>query len=307
MCLTVSPASGVRDMQAFRDINRAACLPLSRAEVFFDGIFSDPKLSHPEGVAIGPDGWIWAGNQDGDICRIAPDGSRMEKVASTQGFALGLAFDGDRALFVCDMKHAAVFRLDMTQRTLARFTAPGIRIPNYPLVDRASGRLFVSDSYASGTIGPGVWAYDLETAEGGLWYDQPLNFANGLAMRSGDPALYVCETFAPAITRIDVLPDGTSGKATTFAADLPGLPDGIAFDRAGNLVVGCYEPSRLLRISPDGTRIDLLIEDETAHVFCHPTNIAFDGDTLYTANLGRWHVSRVRMDIGADPLWKAGT
>lgn len=283
---------------------RLAILSPDRASVFFDGIFSDPKLSHPEGVAIGPDGWIWTGNQDGDILRISPDGEAMERVASTGGFTLGLAFDGDRALFVCDLRHAAVFRLDLADHALARFTTPGIRIPNYPLVDRARGRLLVSDSHASGTPGPGIWSYDLATGEGGLWFDRDLNFANGLAARPGDAAVYVCETFARAITRVPLREDGTAGTPEPFATDLPGLPDGIAFDDQGNLVVGCYEPSRLLRISPDGGRCDVLIEDRTAHTLCHPTNVAFDGAALYTANLGRWHIARVAMDIGAPPLWR---
>jgi len=280
-------------------------LPPDHAQVFFDGTFSDPKLSHPEGVAVGPDGWIWVGNQDGDICRIAPDGSRMERVASTGGFILGLAFDGDRALFACDMKEAAVFRLDLGTREFVRFTDPGILIPNFPLVDATRRRLLVSDSHASGTPGPGIWAYDLATGQGALWYDQPLNFANGLAMRPGDDALYVRETFAPCITRIQIRRDGSAGTAAPFATDLPGLPDGIAFDAQGNLVVGCYEPSRLLRISPDGARCNVLAEDPTAHVFCHPTNIAFADDALFTANLGRWHVTKLAMDIGAPPLWEA--
>ena len=280
-------------------------LPPEAATIFFDGIFGTPKLSHPEGVAIGPDGWIWTGNQDGDILRSTPDGARMEAVASTGGFILGLAFDGDRALFVCDLRHAAVFRLDLADRTLSRFTKPGIVIPNYPLVDGRRQRLLVSDSHASGTSGPGIWSYDLASGAGALWYGADLNFANGLASRQGDDAIYVCETFAAAITRIPILPDGNPGAPEPFATGLPGLPDGIAFDRDGNLVVGCYEPSRLLRISPDGARTDILIEDTTAHTFCHPTNIAFDGDALFTANLGRWHITRVQMDIGARPLWEA--
>jgi sugar lactone lactonase YvrE len=100
-------------------------------------------------------------------------------------------------------------------------------------------------------------------------------------------------------------PHGSAGAIETFAADLPGLPDGIAFDRAGNLVVGCYEPSRLLRLSPDGTACTLLAEDPSAHTLCHPTNLAFAGDRLFAANLGRWHIAEVAMDIGAEPLWRA--
>ncbi|NOZ32615.1 MAG: SMP-30/gluconolactonase/LRE family protein [Alphaproteobacteria bacterium] len=279
-------------------------LGVDRAMVFFDGMFTEPKLSHPEGVAVGPDDWIWVGNQDGDICRVAPDGSAMERVASTGGFILGLAFDGDRALFACDLKHGAVFRLDLSSRDLTRFTAPGMKIPNYPLVDRARGRLFVSDSHEPRVPGPGIWSFDLATGAGDLWYPHGLNFANGLAMGPDGNTLYVCETFAPAITKIAINPDGSAGDATPFASNLPGLPDGIAFDGAGNIVVACYEPSRLLRISPDGGQVKVLIEDATAHVLCHPTNIAFADRRLFVANLGRWHVSEIAVDIGAPPLWQ---
>jgi gluconolactonase len=283
---------------------RKPVLSLSRAEVHFDGTFSTPKLSHPECVCIGPDGWVWVGNHDGDICRISPDGTQLEKVASTGGFCLGMAFERDRALFVCDLKHGCIFRLELATGTIERFADGGIRIPNYPLVDPARNRLLVSDSFKSGEAGPGLWAYDLETGQGGLWCDEPFNFANGLAMRDGEDALYVCETFTPAIARVPILADGTAGQKEIFAKDLPGLPDGIAFDDHGSLIVGCYEPSRLLRISADGTQTQILIEDETAHVLCHPTNIAFDGTTLYTANLGRWHVTKVQVDVGAPALWR---
>lgn len=287
-----------------QSLSATPLLSRNKVSVFFDGTFSTPKLSHPECVAIGPDGWVWVGNQDGDICRISPDARQFEKIASTGGFTLGLAFEHDRALYACDMKHAAVFRLDLASRTITRFTPPGIRIPNYPLVDYEHNRLLVSDSFGSGQIGPGIWSYDLSDGGGQLWYDQPMNFANGLAMRSGEPALYVCETFARRITRIAIEADGRAGKTSAFATDLPGLPDGIAFDRLGNLVVGLYEPSSLLRLSPDGQRVEPLVHDETAHLLCHPTNVAFDETHLFTANLGRWHVSKVEMDIGAVPLWK---
>lgn len=287
-----------------RDIS--SILPVSAARVFFDGIFTDPKLSHPEGVAVGPDGYIWAGNQDGQIFRIAPDGSGFEIAAETGGFALGLAFDGDRALFICDMKHASVFRLDLRQGGLCEWTAPELKIPNYPLVDTANNRLLVSDSFAADEPGPGVWAFDLATGEPSLWCDVRLNFANGMAMRKGEAAVFLCETFARRITRIPILPDGQAGRCSVFADDLPGLPDGIAFDEAGAMIVGCYEPSRLLRIAPDGGRTDILIEDPTAHILCHPTNIAFDGNRLYTANLGRWHLTEIDMSVGARPLWQSG-
>jgi sugar lactone lactonase YvrE len=184
-----------------------------------------------------------------------------------------------------------VFRLDPGTRMLARFSPPGIRIPNFPVVDRARQRLLVSDSHAFGKAGPGVWAYDLATGEGALWYAAPLAFANGMALTRDGAALLVAETFARRVVRIPILADGTAGEAFPFATDLPGLPDGLALDDAGQVFVGCYEPSRILRLSPDGRPADIYIEDATAHLLAHPTNLAFDGSTLYTANLGRWHIT----------------
>ena len=129
-------------------------LPLSRAVVFFDGQYSEPRIHHPEGVAVGPDGAVWCGNGAGDVLRIAPDGSSIERIASTGGFSLGLAFDGDGHLFVCDQRSAAAWRLDLATRALARFTPPGILIPNFPVVDTERGFLYLSDSFGSRQ----VWA-----------------------------------------------------------------------------------------------------------------------------------------------------
>lgn len=278
-------------------------LPADRMRVFFDGIWSEPRLSHPEGVAVGPDGWIWCGNQDGDICRIAPDGSGIERAATTGGFILGLAFDGDRALYACDLKHAAVFRLDLATYALEKLAAPGLRIPNFPAIDRRRGRLLVSDSFGSGAKGPGIWCYDLKGGAGHLWCDADFNFANGLAMRPGEDALYVCETFAHRVSRVEIRADGSWGTITPFVTGLDGYPDGLAFDDAGNLLISLYEPSRILRVASGG-EVRVLAADVTAHTLCHPTNIAFDGNRLYTANLGRWHIAVVDCDIGAAPLWQ---
>ncbi len=280
-------------------------LPMDRASVFFDGIFSEPRLQHPEGVAVGPDGWIWCGSENGEILRIDPNGHKIELVCSTSGFILGLAFHGSKALFFCDLKAAAVFRLDLGSRDVRKFTSDGIMIPNYPVIDAARNRLFVSDSHDMTTAGPGVWAYDLETGDGGLWYDEPMAFANGMALSPEGDALVVCETFAQRISRIPIRPDGTAGAATPFAIDLPGLPDGIAFDQTGQLFCGCYEPSRILRIAKNGSSAEVYVEDPTAHLFAHPTNITFDGKALYTANLGRWHITKIETDTTGTPLWQS--
>ena len=159
-----------------------AVLPLTAARVFFDGTFAEPRLAHPEGVAVHADGSIWCGTEWGDIIRVAADGSSHALVGTTGGFALGLAFDSAGNCYVCDLKHKAVFKYDAASGTVSRFTPSGILVPNYPVVDEKRGVLYVSDSRGNGNIGPGVYRYDLKTGQGGVWCEAPMDFANGMAM-----------------------------------------------------------------------------------------------------------------------------
>jgi sugar lactone lactonase YvrE len=70
------------------------------------------------------------------------------------------------------------------------------------------------------------------------------------------------------------------------------VPDGVAVGPDGTLYIACYEPSRIYRLKPGGA-LEVLIEDRKATLIAHPTNIAFKGDKLYTANLGRWHITEI--------------
>lgn len=266
--------------------------------VLCDGQVSEPRLSHPEGVAVAPDGSIWCGGELGQIYRVAPDGSSREVVASTGGFCLGMAFDTAGDLFVCDLKHAAVFRLATATGAVEMFAdgVPGhrFRVPNYPAFD-AAGRLYVSDSWDMDTAGPGIVRLEPD-GTGELWHAGPFRFANGLAFNADCTRLYVAETFRNAVAVIEVRPDGSAGEQRDVAT-LPGvLPDGLAVGADGSLYIGCYQPSQVLRLAPDGA-VEVVAHDPTAHLLAHPTNIAFQDDALVTANLGRWHLTRI--DVGA--------
>ena len=112
----------------------------------------------------------------------------------------------------------------------------------------------------------------------------------------------MAETFGNAVFRIPIEDDGSPGIREEVAS-LPGvLPDGLAFDTADNLYVACYEPNQVLRISPEG-KVEHLIGDEEAHLFCHPTNMAFRGSTLFTTNLGRWHITAIETAAEGQPLY----
>jgi gluconolactonase len=272
--------------------------------VFIDGMLTEPQLDHPEGLAVHPDGSVWCGGERGQIFRVESDGSGFVEVASTGGFSLGMAFDRTAEdLYVCDLKHAAVFRVQTKSGHVDRFAdgspAGSFRIPNYPAFD-AGGRLYVSDSHAFGVPGPGIWRLDRD-GRAELWYDRDVTFANGLAIAADGRSLYVAETFASRVFRVPIREDGSAGEREEVATVPGSLPDGIALDRDGNLYVGCYEPSRVLRISPAGD-LETLYHDITAHTLAHPTNVAFRGSTMFTSNLGRWHLTRLEVGIEGLPL-----
>ncbi|HYF12464.1 MAG TPA: SMP-30/gluconolactonase/LRE family protein [Actinomycetota bacterium] len=269
------------------------------ATVFFDGTTTDPQLDHPEGVAVHPDGSVWCGGERGQIYRLDPDGRDLVEVGSTGGFCLGMAFDSlASSLYVCDLKLAAVFRVEVASGRVERFADGGpdgaFKVPNFPAFG-PDGHLFVSDSHAFRVPGPGIWRVDGD-GRATLWFDRDLNFANGLAFDATGRFLSVAETFGNRISRIEVREDGTAGDAETFSELGEAWPDGLAFDVEGNLYVGCYEPSQILRVDATG-RPALLYREASAHTLAHPTNVAFRGSTMFTANLGRWHVTRIEVGV----------
>jgi gluconolactonase len=97
-------------------------LDISAGRVFYDGLLTEPMLDHPEGIAVHRDGSIWCGGERGQVYRIEADGSAMEQVAQAEeGFSHGMAFDAGDNLYVCDLKHAAVMKLDTKSGILERF------------------------------------------------------------------------------------------------------------------------------------------------------------------------------------------
>lgn len=272
---------------------------LERFRTFVDG------LDHPEGVARGPDGYLYAGGEAGQVYRIGPDG-RIEQIASTGGFILGVALDADANVYACDLGRAQVMRVSATGgvRTFSSGTADAPMVnPNYGVFD-AVGRLYVSDS--------GRWQRD----DGAIFVILPdgstrvasrsvRRFPNGLALSADGGWLYVVESTLPGISRLEVRADGSLG-ATQEVVRLPGhVPDGLAFDAEGALYIACYRPDRVYRLSRDGA-LTVWADDPTGTTLAAPTNLAFAGpalDLLVVANLGRWHLAATDTEVPGQPLW----
>ena len=271
----------------------SSILDVSKASVYFDGIFTEPRLQHPEGVAIDKNGTVHCGTENGEIMKIVNNGSGIEKIASSDGFILGIAINDNDDIYACELKHASIFKYDAANKTFNEF-AKGPNIPNYVVIDKKRDCLYVSDSFAFGEKGIGVYKFDLQTGKGGPCTEELFNFANGMCLSPEGDYLYVVESFHPCVSRLPINEDGSLGKKEIFTDQISEVPDGLAFDRENNLFISCYEPSRIYIADTNGN-CKVLIEDKHCTTMAHPTNIviSIDGNTMYTANLGRWHITEI--------------
>lgn len=272
---------------------------LKKTTIFAEG------LDHPECMVYHSDGSVWAGGEAGQVYKISKDGKKVEEVARTNGFILGLAFSPDGSwLLVCDLAKKCLWRLDTKDYALTKFADGGgghlFNIPNYACFD-SKGDVYVSESGAFREVTGKILKFD-GTGKGKVWCEGPFNFANGMAIDKDEKFIYVVCSFLPGVERIQIKSDGTAGDREVFATMPESVPDGLAFDQAGNLYVSCYAPNKIFKVSPDRT-ISTLIDDWEAHTISNPTNIAFGGDNfdqLFVANLGRWHISKT--DVGIKGL-----
>jgi sugar lactone lactonase YvrE len=198
-----------------------------------------PHSHGPEDVAVGPDGHIYSGTEDGTIWRWPPDAHAQtvpEPLANTGGRPLGIEVDPrDGSLIVCDA-YRGLLRLT-ANGTISDLThtAGGSRILlcNNAAVAR-DGVVYFTDS--SNRFPVSHWRRDLlEHRPNGrvLAYDpssgrtdvvaEGFYFPNGLALTPGEDALMMCETVSHRLVRLS-LPDG----AVTVLADLPAYPDNMA-------------------------------------------------------------------------------
>jgi gluconolactonase len=273
---------------------------ISEARVFATG------LDHPEGVAVGHDRTVYAGGEAGQVYRISHDGKSVETVANTGGFCLGITLDQEENIYVCDCEKRAVFRVTQSGRVSVFADSAGDRRfinPNFSVFD-SRGNLYFSDS--------GEWKKNngvvYRVSQNGrivVFAEGPFHFANGLALDTAERYLYVVESNLDRVLRIEIRSDGSAGVPEVWAEGLASVPDGLAFDEAGNLYATTYGSSCIYRVTLD-RKVDLVCQDVESELLCLATNCAFGGanfDQLLVANLGHHHLTVLDLRTKGQPLW----
>ena len=262
-------------------------------------------LDHPECVAWGKDGFLYAGGEAGQIYRIDPAGGKYGQIASTAGFLLGIALDGANNVYACDIANRDVRRVTPDGQVAIYSSGTSTRpmhCPNYPAFD-PRGNLYVSDS--------GAWKANnsciFRMRPGGhteVWSSEPKEFANGLALHPSGKYLYVAVSLMPGVARLEIREDDSAGPPEKVVTIAETVPDGLAFDVQGNLYVSCYRPDRIYVFTAAG-ELKLVADDWMGTDLAAPTNIAFYGENLEhmaIASLGRWSISALPMEIRGSPL-----
>jgi gluconolactonase len=243
-------------------------VPVERIELVWRGI------DHAEGLAIDGDGMVWAGGEDGQVYRGWLDGE------------------------------PGVFRItpegDVSLVSAGAPDRPAVE-PNH-LAFLPSATLVFSDSGAWGEDDGCIFAVTPDGASR-VADTSTSRFPNGLAVLDDGRTLAVVESSLPGISALSISEDGSLGERRVLV-EMPGtVPDGLAVDARGRLLVSCWAPDAVFVLEPDG-ELRLLAHDPLRYVLHEPTNIAFvpGTNTLVTANYGERFLSVLEHDTeGAPP------
>jgi gluconolactonase len=242
---------------------------------------------------------------------LKPSGYTGQEPYGREPGSNGLAVDAQGRLISCEHGDRRISRLEPSggKRTLAdNYMGKRLNSPN-DLVVRSNGDIYFSDppyGLPKGWDDPrreldfcGVY---LLSTDGKLTLlTNELVRPNGIALSPDEKTLYVAQSDGkrPIWMAFPVKPDGTvdAGRVFADASDmigkLPGGPDGMKVDKAGNLWVTA--PGGVHVYSPDGKRLGWIETNERT------ANCAWgdDGSTLYmTADMYLCRIRTTAKGIG---------
>ncbi len=208
------------------------------------------RIDGPEDTAVDGQGRVYGGTKNGTIVRILTDGT-IETFAQTGGRPLGIQFDRQGNLIVCD-SYKGLLSIDTGGKvTVLANAAEGIPFRFTDDLDISrGGMIYFTD--ASDRFNMAEYLYDIIEARphGRLMSYDPatktvrvllkgLYFANGVALSQNEDFVLVNETSRYRITRF-WLAGPKAGTSDIFIENLPGFPDNISANRKGTFWLALY-------------------------------------------------------------------
>lgn len=260
------------------------------------------QLGSSEGIDFDASGiWIVTSQNPGFVSLFSTAGTYVRQVA-VAGRPVGANFREDGRILVANADNQTLEAIDLSDGDISvvtnAITGGGALGPaNYPLPD-VNGNVFLTNR-----TGLRIFRWDATTMETRVFLVTTSN-VNALGFGPEPDALYA--GLATSVLRVPILANGNAGTPSVYAAGFTEV-DGITFDAAGNMYVGCPGASSLYVVpyvaggpsaisrtfSNVGTNISRFV-----NVTYGPPS--FGATTLYWTNLGNRSVGR--LDVGLPPL-----
>ncbi|MFH1006067.1 MAG: SMP-30/gluconolactonase/LRE family protein [Candidatus Latescibacterota bacterium] len=256
-------------------------------------------VDHPESLSVGPKGEVYTTGTGCQVYRVDLATNTAQVFAQTENRCLGQSVDADGNLYCADCGGGRVLRVTPAGAISTYATGPGGQpfvCTNYPAFDRL-GNMYLSDSGDwSGEINGHIYRIQPGGGQAELWFSDPVDTPNAIALDAGEQHLYFVETFGNGIARIGIQPDGSAGAFERVVHMPRHIPDGIAFDAEGRLWIACHRPDAIYVFDLNSRRLELFVEDWQGEALRGPTDVAFAGpnrDIMLAASLDNLCVHRL--------------
>ena len=236
-------------------------------------------VDHPESIGVGPGGEAYTTGTGRQVYRLDLDNNTAEQFAQTEARCLGSVVDSEGDLYLA---HTAgdVLKITPDGESCVYATGPGgqpFLCTNYPAFDKR-GNMYLSDSGDwSEKINGRLYRVKPGGGEAELWYPEPVDTPNAIALDANEDYLYFVETHGGAIARIEIDENGSAGAFERIVHIPRHVPDGIAFDSDGRLWIACHRPDAIYYFDLRSKRLELFCEDWAGEALRGPTDISFAG------------------------------
>lgn len=242
-------------------------------------------FSFPEGPAYDGKNAIYLSNCHGDwIARLTLDGKKDTFQTSSAsdvrfGQTNGMAFFSDGSLYATDYKNGTILKfIPSTGRSeiiLNGYNGKKFNRPNDMAFDW-KGSLFFTDPSSYDVNRPDGCVYMFDRNNNVLrCVIDSLCFPNGIAFSPDKKYLFVCESAKQRVLRFDV--NGDFRNFSVFCELPGGDPDGLAFDKSGNLYIAHFGGGNIYVYSPDGK-----LKEKISTPGKKPSNLEFAGRDMKT-------------------------